>query len=88
MIEEYARIDHSSRKIGRRLGKNDLWIAALASVQEAAILTTDQDFDHLNPHHVKVEYATRQSCSAPSPAVRNDRRDVDALHPPDARPVR
>jgi tRNA(fMet)-specific endonuclease VapC len=56
VIQEYAIIDQSSRKLGRRMGKNDLWIAALASVQEAAILTTDQDFDHLNPKFVKVEY--------------------------------
>ena len=47
VIQAYARIDHESRRIGRRMGKNDLWIAAVAAVQSAAVLTTDQDFDHL-----------------------------------------
>lgn len=35
--------------------KNDLWIAALAAVQNAVVVTTDQDFDHLNPQLVAVE---------------------------------
>jgi tRNA(fMet)-specific endonuclease VapC len=55
VIQEYARLEHASRKAGRRMGKNDLWIAAVASVQEAVALTPDQDFDHLNPTFVKVE---------------------------------
>lgn len=55
VIQEYARLDHESRKMGRRMGKNDLWIAAVASVQGAIIVTTDQDFDHLHPALVKVE---------------------------------
>jgi tRNA(fMet)-specific endonuclease VapC len=37
------------------MGKNDLWIAAVAIVQEAVVLTTDQDFDHLNPTFLRVE---------------------------------
>ncbi len=55
MIDTYARLDHESRKLGRRMGKNDLWIAAVASVQGAVILTTDKDFDHLHPTMVRVE---------------------------------
>lgn len=55
VIAAYARLDHASRKVGRRMGKNDLWIAAVASVQDAVILTTDQDFDHLHPTHVRIE---------------------------------
>lgn len=31
----------------RNMGKNDLWIAATASVTGATLLTTDKDFDHL-----------------------------------------
>lgn len=56
VIQEYARLDHESRKVGRRMGKNDLWIAAVASVQSAVIVTTDQDFDHLHPTFVKIEH--------------------------------
>lgn len=55
VIMSYARIDHESRKLGRRMGKNDLWIAAVAAVQGAVILTMDQDFDHLHPTLVRVE---------------------------------
>ncbi len=32
----------------RNMGKNDLWIAATASLLEATLLTTDSDFEHLN----------------------------------------
>jgi predicted nuclease of predicted toxin-antitoxin system len=31
------------------------WIAAVALVQGAVVVTTDQDFDHLAPTVVKVE---------------------------------
>lgn len=32
----------------RNMGKNDLWIAATASVLNATLLTTDKDFEHLD----------------------------------------
>jgi predicted nucleic acid-binding protein len=32
----------------RNMGKNDLWIAAVASQTNATLLTTDKDFDHLH----------------------------------------
>lgn len=56
MMEAYARIDAFSQGklvgftlglISRNMGKNDLWIAATASVTKATLLTTDADFDHL-----------------------------------------
>ena len=56
VISAYASIDAASRAVGRRMGKNDLWIAAVAKVQGAVILTTDQDFNHLHPSHLRVEY--------------------------------
>lgn len=55
VISAYARLDHYSRTVGRRMGKNDLWIAAVAAVQGATILTADKDFDHLHPTLVQVE---------------------------------
>jgi tRNA(fMet)-specific endonuclease VapC len=55
VIQAYARIDHESRRTGRRMGKNDLWIAAVAAVQSAVVLTTDQDFEHLPTSVVRVE---------------------------------
>lgn len=55
VISAYARLDHHSRSVGRRMGKNDLWIAAVAEVQGAVVLTTDKDFDHLHPTPVQIE---------------------------------
>ncbi|MEO6603625.1 MAG: type II toxin-antitoxin system VapC family toxin [Polyangiaceae bacterium] len=55
VIQAYAHVDHESRQVGRRMGKNDLWIAAVAFVQGAVILTTDKDFDHLAATVVRIE---------------------------------
>ena len=49
LIQAYADLDAYSRSVGRRMGKNDLWIAATARVTGATLLTTDNDFDHLHP---------------------------------------
>ncbi|SRR5699024_439377 len=60
LLEAYSLIDgYSKRKLtdskgnkldgsSRKMGKNDLWIAATAKVIDAPLLTTDGDFDHLN----------------------------------------
>jgi len=42
------------------MGKNDLWIAATASVLEATLLTTDFDFDHLKGVFLEVAKITNQ----------------------------
>lgn len=55
VIGAYAQLDHVSSTSGYRMGKNDLWIAATAKVTGGVVLTTDGDFDHLNPTHVRVE---------------------------------
>jgi tRNA(fMet)-specific endonuclease VapC len=49
VITDYVRVSEYSRKRGRVLGKNDLWIAATAAATGATLLTTDRDFDHLDP---------------------------------------
>lgn len=38
----------------RNMGKNDLWIAATASVTNATLITTDKDFYHLNNTYLKL----------------------------------
>jgi len=49
IIRAYAVIDAHTQKTGHPLGKNDCWIAATASVLGARLLTTDKDFDQLDP---------------------------------------
>lgn len=67
LIEQYAEIDaYSQGKYDRKdtpkvfsprnMGKNDMWIAATATVLNAILLTTDHDFDHLNPYFLEVKY--------------------------------
>lgn len=64
MMEAYMRIDAYShgRLAGytlglssRNMGKNDLWIAAAASVTKAMLLTTDADFDHLKGSFLELD---------------------------------
>ncbi len=64
IIDKYAEIDAFSqnrlpnnplKSSSRNMGKNDLWIAATASVLEAKLLTTDKDFDHLKDKFVDIE---------------------------------
>ncbi|MBX9583591.1 MAG: type II toxin-antitoxin system VapC family toxin [Gemmataceae bacterium] len=56
VIEAYARIDADMIAVGRRLGKNDLWIAATASVYGVRLLTTDTDFDDLAPDYLALDW--------------------------------
>lgn len=71
IIRRYAEIDtyslgRSSVKplpqgqTARQMGKNDLWIAATASVLRGTLLTTDHDFDHLDKVFVDVVYIDPQ----------------------------
>lgn len=60
LLSEYAQIDSfSKRKINdkagnilkisaKKMGKNDLWIAATSSALNVPLITCDGDFDHLN----------------------------------------
>jgi len=67
IIQRYSEIDAfslgkdkarplRSGQTARIMGKNDLWIAATASVVKATLLTTDHDFDHLDRVFVEVVY--------------------------------
>src|SRR5437899_307404 len=49
IIRAYSVIDAHAQRIGRQLGKNDAWIAATASITGARLLTTDKDYDWLDP---------------------------------------
>ncbi|CAN5246696.1 hypothetical protein BH20ACI1_BH20ACI1_15010 [soil metagenome] len=63
ILNRYAEIDafsqgrlknRKSNFSARNMGKNDIWIAATASVLEADLLTTDNDFDHLHNEFLSV----------------------------------
>ncbi len=63
IISRYAEIDafsqgrlegKTSNFTARNMGKNDIWIAATASVLDATLLTTDNDFDHLQDEFLQV----------------------------------
>ena len=65
ILNHYAQIDAFCQNkldnyplIGsaRKMGKNDLWIAASASAINATLITTDKDFDHLDPLFFRVVY--------------------------------
>ena len=67
ILDRYAEIDAfsqnklASQPLGlssRNMGKNDLWIAATASILGATLLTTDADFDHLKGTLLNVEKVT------------------------------
>jgi predicted nucleic acid-binding protein len=64
VIQCYAEIDafsqgkftkQKSSFSAKNMGKNDLWIAATASVLSATLLTTDNDFSHLQDHFLQIE---------------------------------
>jgi tRNA(fMet)-specific endonuclease VapC len=48
VLEKYAEIDAFLVKKGRRIGDNDVWIAATAAAAGAVLLTSDKDFDPLH----------------------------------------
>jgi predicted nucleic acid-binding protein len=56
MFQAYAAIDADSERRGFSMGKNDLWIAAAAQVTGATLVTTDKDFNHLQPDFLFVDW--------------------------------
>ena len=63
ILDMYAEIDtYSQNKLtnkplnttARNMGKNDLWIAATANIISARLLTSDNDFDHLDGQYFEI----------------------------------
>ena len=63
VVEKYAEIDAFSQgKLLEKpllisalnMGENDLWIAATTEVTQSKLLTTDNDFNHLDNEYFKV----------------------------------
>lgn len=64
ILERYSEIDaYSQGKLpgkqvaftARNMGKNDLWIAATSSVYDLILITTDQDFNHLDKEYLQLK---------------------------------
>jgi predicted nucleic acid-binding protein len=47
ILDAYGEIDYATSAAGMPMGKNDVWVAAVAKVSGATLLTTDRDFDQL-----------------------------------------
>jgi predicted nucleic acid-binding protein len=65
LVDSYMEIDAFSQgkhhihalpvgMTARNMGKNDVWIAATTHVAKATLITTDADFEHLDPLFFKV----------------------------------
>ena len=49
-IDVYSQSQHPTLKLpttARKMGKNDLWIAATTAIHNATLISTDADFEHL-----------------------------------------
>jgi len=64
LVKTYAEIDAFSQgklkdkplhMTSRNMGKNDLWIAATAHLTNSILLTTDNDFNHLDPSYFTID---------------------------------
>jgi tRNA(fMet)-specific endonuclease VapC len=77
VIDKYVEIDcYSKRKhptlvsdfSAIKMGKNDLWIAATASVYQRNLLTTDLDFQHLHGKFIDITYVDNSIFTGSSPS--------------------
>jgi predicted nucleic acid-binding protein len=61
VLRAYADIDAYLTKNGKTVGDNDVWIAATARAAGASLLTTDKDFEPLDPKFIRHHYISPQS---------------------------
>jgi tRNA(fMet)-specific endonuclease VapC len=72
LVPIYTEIDTYSQRLNpgfkdypfatpRNMGKNDLWIAALAALLNLKLITTDADFDHLHDVFFEVQKIVPQN---------------------------
>ena len=52
---QHPKIPLPASTYSRKMGKNDLWIAATATLFNATLLKSDNDFLHLSPRFFKLE---------------------------------
>jgi predicted nucleic acid-binding protein len=71
VFEAYVDVEDTSRRVPHgavTMGKNDLWIAAVAKVTGATLLTCDKDFDHLHPGQIARIYIDPRSAQPQPPS--------------------
>lgn len=59
LVEAYVRVEKACRNAPgseRKMGQNDMWIAATALLCDLPIITTDDDFNHLNGRLITVHW--------------------------------
>jgi predicted nucleic acid-binding protein len=65
VLAAYADVYVYANAAGRRMGQNDMWIAASAMATGLTLLTTDTDFDVLHPALLVREYADPRTLQEP-----------------------
>ena len=71
ILAAYGEIDSWSHKHGRKMGKNDILIAATARVTNTTILTTDKDFEDLYPPYADRSWRVDRELVNPDSKLRN-----------------
>jgi tRNA(fMet)-specific endonuclease VapC len=56
VVKCYGRLYAQQTKLGKKVGENDLWIAATATAIDGVVLTCDSDFLKFDPTLVKCVY--------------------------------
>ena len=59
LIDAYVMVEHACRTTAggeRKMGQNDMWIAATAAAAGLPLITTDDDFNHLNRRLITVHW--------------------------------
>jgi tRNA(fMet)-specific endonuclease VapC len=59
LVDAYVLVEEACRKASggeRKMGQNDMWIAATALYASQPLITTDKDFDHLDGRLIGVHW--------------------------------
>jgi tRNA(fMet)-specific endonuclease VapC len=64
MVDAYVRVEESCRNAPggeKKMGQNDMWIAATALHTGLPLITTDKDFNHLDGRLIQVHWVDPSS---------------------------
>jgi tRNA(fMet)-specific endonuclease VapC len=54
LLQAYVNLEIASQKLGYKMNKNDLWVAATAKVTNAILVTTNFVFNHFDGQELSV----------------------------------